>query len=323
MGEGEADGEADGETEREADGESFAEGQTLRRRRTTPAAADQRDHRQPSRRRNRTKGHRLRELCPTLRRARGNGSDVPGMVTIQHLVKRYGARLAVDDLSFDVPKGEVVGFLGPNGAGKSTTLRVIAGFLGMTSSKVTVDGLDVVTDSYAARQRIGYMPEAVPALSGDAYQHEYLAFRAELKGVPRKQRKANVDLAMEESQRHRRRVRPPSASCPRGTGSVSGWPTPWWPSRRSSSSTSPPRSLDPNQIVEVREVVKALGREHTVLPVDSHPERGRGSELLAGGRHRPREARSRGGHPATSAACVAPRRSKSPSAETSRSSCAS
>jgi ABC-2 type transport system ATP-binding protein len=185
------------------------------------------------------------------------------MVTIQHLVKRYGARLAVDDLSFDVPKGEVVGFLGPNGAGKSTTLRVIAGFLGMTSGKVTVDGLDVVADSYAARQRIGYMPEAVP-LYPEMRTGEYLAFRAELKGVPRKQRKANVDLAMEKahvtdveavpigklSKGYRQRVGLADALVAKPPLLVLDEPT---------------AGLDPNQIVEVREVVKALGREHTVL----------------------------------------------------------
>src|ERR1700744_3079721 len=120
------------------------------------------------------------------------------MVSIQHLVKRYGARLAVHDLSFDGPRREVVGFLGPNGAGKSTTLRVLAGFLGLTSGKVTVDGHDVTTDSYAARQRIGYTPEAVP-LYPEMRVSEYLTFRAELKGVGRKERRANVDGAMERT----------------------------------------------------------------------------------------------------------------------------
>jgi ABC-2 type transport system ATP-binding protein len=188
---------------------------------------------------------------------------VAGMVTIQHLVKRYGAHLAVDDLSFDVPQGEVVGFLGPNGAGKSTTLRILAGFLGMTSGKVAVGGHDVVTDSHAARQRIGYMPEAVPFYP-EMRVSEYLAFRAELKGVARKERRANVDGAMEKanvtdvasvtigklSKGYRQRVGLADALVAKPPLLVLDEPT---------------AGLDPNQIVEVRDVIKALGREHTVL----------------------------------------------------------
>jgi ABC-2 type transport system ATP-binding protein len=185
------------------------------------------------------------------------------MVSIQHLVKRYGARLAVDDLSFDVPRGEVVGFLGPNGAGKSTTLRVLAGFLGMTSGKVTVAGHDVVTDSEAARRCIGYMPEAVP-LYPEMRVEEYLAFRAELKGVARKERRPNVDSAMEKanvtdvasvpigklSKGYRQRVGLADALVAKPPLLVLDEPT---------------AGLDPNQIAEVRDVIKALGREHTVL----------------------------------------------------------
>jgi ABC-2 type transport system ATP-binding protein len=185
------------------------------------------------------------------------------MVSIQHLVKRYGARLAVDDLSFEVPRGEVVGFLGPNGAGKSTTLRILAGFLGMTSGAVTVDGHDVTEDSFAARQRIGYMPEAVP-LYPEMRVSEYLGFRAELKGVPRKDRRGSVDAAMEKanvvdvasvsigklSKGYRQRVGLADALVSRPPLLVLDEPT---------------AGLDPNQIVEVRDVIKALGKEHTVL----------------------------------------------------------
>jgi ABC-2 type transport system ATP-binding protein len=185
------------------------------------------------------------------------------MVSIRHLVKRYGARLAVDDLSFEVPRGEVVGFLGPNGAGKSTTLRILAGFIGMTSGTVTVDEHDVTTDSYAARQRIGYMPEAVP-LYPEMRVAEYLAFRAELKGVARKERRANVDSAMEKasvtdvaaipigklSKGYKQRVGLADALVAKPPLLVLDEPT---------------AGLDPNQIVEVRDVIKALGRDHTVL----------------------------------------------------------
>ena len=202
-------------------------------------------------------------LCRVALSRAKNGRDGAEMVSIQHLVKRYGARLAVDDLSFEVPRGEVVGFLGPNGAGKSTTMRILSGFLGMTSGKVTVDGHDVVTDSYAARRCIGYMPEAVP-LYPEMRVAEYLAFRAELKGVARKERRAGVDGAMEKanvtdvasvpigklSKGYRQRVGLADALVAKPPLLVLDEPT---------------AGLDPNQIVEVRDLIKALGREHTVL----------------------------------------------------------
>src|SRR3954447_17150886 len=117
------------------------------------------------------------------------------MISVQHLVKRYGSKVAVDDLSFEVDKGEVVGFLGPNGAGTCTTLRVIAGFLGLTTGTVKVAGHDITKESFEARQKLGYMPEAVP-LYTEMRAAEYLSFRAELKRVPRHERKSAVWDAM-------------------------------------------------------------------------------------------------------------------------------
>jgi ABC-2 type transport system ATP-binding protein len=185
------------------------------------------------------------------------------MVSVSHLVKRYGARLAVDDLTFEVGKGEVVGFLGPNGAGKSTTLRILSGFLGMTSGKVTVAGHDIEEDSYEARKLIGYMPEAVP-LYPEMRVAEYLTFRADLKRVKRSERRAAVDASMEKanvtdvanvligklSKGYRQRVGLADALVAKPPLLVLDEPT---------------AGLDPNQIREVRDVIKALGREHTVL----------------------------------------------------------
>jgi ABC-2 type transport system ATP-binding protein len=189
------------------------------------------------------------------------------MISVQKLVKRYGsgtnARLAVDDVSFDVDKGEVVGFLGPNGAGKSTTLRILSGFLGMTSGKVTVAGHDIREQSFEARQKIGYMPEAVP-LYPEMRVAEYLAFRAELKRVARRDRagfvedamaKANVDdvanvLIGSLSKGYRQRVGLADALVARPPLLVLDEPT---------------AGLDPNQIREVRDVIRDLGKEHTVL----------------------------------------------------------
>src|SRR3989304_839550 len=114
------------------------------------------------------------------------------MFEVEHLTKDYGTVVAVEDLSFSVGKGEIVGFLGPNGAGKSTTLRILVGFLGATSGRVRIAGHDIAEESLEARRAIGYMPEAAP-LYPEMRVREYLGFRAALKRVPRAGRKQAVD----------------------------------------------------------------------------------------------------------------------------------
>jgi ABC-2 type transport system ATP-binding protein len=185
------------------------------------------------------------------------------VIRVSGLTKRYGAHVAVDDVSFEVGKGEVVGFLGPNGAGKSTTLRILAGFLGATAGTVTIDGHDVATDSFEARRSIGYMPEAVP-LHPEMRVIEYLRFRAELKRVPRTARAAHVDDAMTKagcldvanqrighlSKGYRQRVGLADAIVARPPIVILDEPT---------------AGLDPNQIRDVRRLVRELGREHTVV----------------------------------------------------------
>jgi ABC-2 type transport system ATP-binding protein len=185
------------------------------------------------------------------------------MISVSHLVKRYGSRTAVEDVSFEVKKGDVVGFLGPNGAGKSTTLRILSGFLGMTSGKVSIAGHDIVDDSYEARKSIGYMPEAVP-LYPEMRTVEYLTFRAELKQVGRKRRAAWVDEAMEQanvtdvaslligklSKGYRQRVGLADALVAKPPILILDEPT---------------AGLDPNQIRDVRELIAKLGQSHTVL----------------------------------------------------------
>jgi len=185
------------------------------------------------------------------------------MISVSHLVKRYGKAPAVDDVSFEVGKGDIVGFLGPNGAGKSTTLRILSGFLGMTSGKVTIAGHDIVQDSLGARAAIGYMPEAVP-LYPEMRVIEYLGFRAELKGVTRKHRASWVDEAMGQanvmdvanvvignlSKGYRQRVGLADALVAKPSILILDEPT---------------AGLDPNQIREVRDLVAELGKAHTIL----------------------------------------------------------
>src|ERR1700749_3819029 len=117
------------------------------------------------------------------------------MIEASHLSKTYGPVKAVSDVSFRVEAGEVVGFLGPNGAGKSTTLRMLAGFLGPSSGKVSLAGRDLGADPVLAPASIGYMPETAP-LSPEMRVREYLAFRAELKRVPRRARREAVARAL-------------------------------------------------------------------------------------------------------------------------------
>jgi ABC-2 type transport system ATP-binding protein len=185
------------------------------------------------------------------------------VISVSHLTKRYGPVVAVDDVSFEVGKGEVVGFLGPNGAGKSTTLRILAGFLGQTRGTVRVCGHDVARDSLEARRSLGYMPEAVP-LYPEMRVVEYLTFRAELKRVERRKRSAAVDTAMEKA-----------GVADRST-SVIGKLSKGYRQRVGLADalvSSPPllildeptAGLDPNQIRDVRKVLRQLGDEHTVL----------------------------------------------------------
>jgi ABC-2 type transport system ATP-binding protein len=189
------------------------------------------------------------------------------MIEVRSLHKWYGDFHAVDDLSFEVPRGEVVGFLGPNGAGKSTTLRILAGFLGASSGDVRVDGLSVVDEPIEARARIGYMPESCP-LYVEMRVVEYLRFRAELKGVPSPKRRSAVDRAMSDaglggheatiigqlSKGYRQRVGIADALVASPPLLLLDEPT---------------AGLDPNQIREVRDLVKRLSESHTIL-VSTH-----------------------------------------------------
>lgn len=185
------------------------------------------------------------------------------MIEVRHLQKRYGDRVAVRDLSFEVARGEVVGFLGPNGAGKSTTLRMLTGFLEPSEGEIRVAGLDARKEPTEVKRRVGYMPEAVP-LYLDMRVVEYLRFRAELKGVPRGHIEKGVDRALELanvgdvrtriigqlSKGYRQRVGLADALVADPPLLILDEPT---------------AGLDPNQIRQVRDLVRELSREKTVL----------------------------------------------------------
>src|SRR5438105_7250909 len=117
------------------------------------------------------------------------------MIEVQHLTKRYGRVTAVDDISFRVEQGEILGFLGPNGAGKTTTMRVLTGFMPATDGKVIVAGFDVFEQPLEAKRRTGYLPET-PPLYYDMSVIEYLRFVAKIKGVPTAEQSERVRSVM-------------------------------------------------------------------------------------------------------------------------------
>ena len=118
------------------------------------------------------------------------------MIKVAEVTKKYPARVAVDNISFEVNQGEIVGFLGPNGAGKTTTMRMLTGYLSMNAGKIEIAGYDISAKPQEVRRRIGYLPESCP-LYPEMRVDEYLRFRAELKGVKAPARKAKMDEVIE------------------------------------------------------------------------------------------------------------------------------
>jgi ABC-2 type transport system ATP-binding protein len=185
------------------------------------------------------------------------------MIEVKNLSKTYSGFRAVQDISFHVNQGEIVGFLGPNGAGKSTTMKVLAGYLPPTDGKITIAGFDVVTESLEVRKRIGYMPENVP-LYTDMRVNEFLRFRAELKKVSRPKIKDRVEVVKQLcslkdvenkiigtlSKGYRQRVGLADAMVHDPDLLILDEPT---------------NGLDPNQIRAVRDLIKDLGKHHTIL----------------------------------------------------------
>jgi ABC-2 type transport system ATP-binding protein len=185
------------------------------------------------------------------------------VIEVQHLTKRYGPFTAVDDVSFSVGSGEILGFLGPNGAGKTTTMRVITGYMPASDGAVTVAGHDVFSAPIEAKKRTGYLPET-PPLYPDMTVRDYLTFVARIKGVPSREVRSRVDDVMKRthiadmasrhcgklSKGYKQRVGLAQALIHNPDVLVLDEPT---------------AGLDPKQIIEARQLIKDLGGNHTVV----------------------------------------------------------
>ena len=189
------------------------------------------------------------------------------MITAQHLTRRFGSLTAVDDLSFEIERGEVVGFLGPNGAGKTTTLRILAGFLPATSGTASVAGFDVLTQSMEVRRRIGYLAESVP-LYAEHRVTEMLEFQGRLHGLSRAERRSRIPAVLERvglSDRASQLV----GHLSRGLRQRVGIAVALLPQPEVLILDEPTSGLDPLQRIEVRGLIQELATEHTVI-ISSH-----------------------------------------------------
>ena len=185
------------------------------------------------------------------------------MIEVKNVTKKYGSFTAVDNISYDVKDGEVVGFLGPNGAGKSTTMNMITGFIEPTGGQIIINGNDISKKPKKAKKQIGYMPENVP-LYYDLTVKEFVTYMAELKFVKKQDRKAQVEKVIKEtglesvqkkliknlSRGYKQRVSM--------AGALVGDPD-------VIILDEPTVGLDPKQITEIRNLIKELGKKHTVI----------------------------------------------------------
>ena len=185
------------------------------------------------------------------------------MIEVQNITKNYGPFQALKDISFQVDKGQIVGFLGPNGAGKTTTMRILTCFMPASSGRVTVAGYDVFKASREVRKRIGYLPENVP-LYPEMTVTKYLTYMAKIRSVPRGSIKAQLDNAIEACGLTERRHQI-IGQLSRGFRQRVGLAQALIHEPDVLILDEPTSGLDPRQIVEIRELIKALGKERTIL----------------------------------------------------------
>ena len=185
------------------------------------------------------------------------------MIEVDHLSKSYGNNVAVNDVSFNVGKGEILAFLGPNGAGKTTTMRILTGYLPATSGSARIAGFDVFEQSMEVRRRIGYLPET-PPLYPDMSVRSYLEFVARIKGVPGDDIAKNVDRALGMANLEDRRDEL-IKRLSRGYRQRVGIAQAIVHNPEVVILDEPTVGLDPKQIIEVRNLIKGLAGEHTII----------------------------------------------------------
>ena len=189
------------------------------------------------------------------------------MIEVKNLLKKYGNHVAVDDLSFTVEDGQILGFLGPNGAGKSTTMNILTGYISSTEGTVTIDGHDIFEEPEEAKKCIGYLPEQ-PPLYMDMTVYEYLRFVAELKGVKKNERAKMIRNIIDETKLvevQNRLIHHLSKGYKQRVGiaeALMGYP-------KVIILDEPTVGLDPSQIIEIRDLIKKLAKNHTVI-LSSH-----------------------------------------------------
>ncbi len=185
------------------------------------------------------------------------------MIEVKSLTKFYGKYMAIENVNFEVARGEIVGFLGPNGAGKTTTMRVLAGYMPASSGTATVAGFDVFRDSLEVRRRVGYMPETVP-LYNEMTVRAYLEFFAELKKIDPKLKKRRVDEAIEECHL-KGRAEQLTGKLSKGFRQRVGLAQAILARPEVRIRDAPPIGRDPEEVVSTRRLIGDLGKERTII----------------------------------------------------------
>jgi ABC-2 type transport system ATP-binding protein len=185
------------------------------------------------------------------------------MITVTELRKSYGDIDALKGISFEVPKGQVVGFLGPNGAGKSTTMKILTGFMAPTSGSVTIDGIDAFADPVGVKARIGYLPESTP-LYQDMIVYDYLDYVAEMRGIASSARHGRI-LEIARLCGASKFIGQEIGTLSKGQKQRTGLAQALIHDPPIVILDEPTSGLDPNQIVEIRALIRELGKNRTII----------------------------------------------------------